>query len=89
VSPLIGAEARYGCESNREVNQAGYPQANFGDERLRLVAGSHIGVIWRRLKLIDTPAMTKDETSKYTLLTPDGKALQFWSSDGSEASTQQ
>ena len=23
------------------------PQANFGDERLRLVAGSHIGVIWR------------------------------------------
>ena len=66
-----------------------YPQANFGDERLRLVAGSHIGVIWRRLKLIDTPAMTKDETSKYTLLTPDGKALQFWSSDGSEASTRQ
>jgi hypothetical protein len=33
--------------------------------------------------------MTKDETSKYTLLTPDGKALQFWSSDGSEASAQQ
>jgi sulfane dehydrogenase subunit SoxC len=31
----------------------------------------------RRLKLIDAPAMTKDETSKYTLLTPDGKALQF------------
>jgi hypothetical protein len=42
----------------------------------------------RRLKLIDTPAMTKDETSKYNLLTPDGKTLQFWSSDGSEASTQ-
>jgi len=33
--------------------------------------------------------MTKDETSKYTLLTPDGKALQFWSSDKSEASTRQ
>ena len=31
----------------------------------------------RRLKLIDAPATTKDETSKYTLLTPDGKALQF------------
>jgi len=42
-----------------------------------------------RLKLIDAPATTKDETSKYTLLTLDGKALQFWSSDGSEASTQQ
>jgi sulfane dehydrogenase subunit SoxC len=31
----------------------------------------------RRLKLIREPAMTKDETSKYTLLQPDGTALQF------------
>jgi sulfane dehydrogenase subunit SoxC len=31
----------------------------------------------RRLKVTDSPVMTKDETSKYTLLTPDGKALQF------------
>jgi sulfane dehydrogenase subunit SoxC len=31
----------------------------------------------RRLKVIDSPVMTKDETSKYTLLEPDGKALQF------------
>jgi sulfane dehydrogenase subunit SoxC len=31
----------------------------------------------RRLKLVDAPAMTKDETSKYTLLQPDGTALQF------------
>jgi len=31
----------------------------------------------RRLKLTNAPVMTKDETSKYTLLTPDGIALQF------------
>lgn len=31
----------------------------------------------RRIKVTDGPVMTKDETSKYTLLTPDGKALQF------------
>jgi sulfane dehydrogenase subunit SoxC len=31
----------------------------------------------RRLKLTAGPAMTKDETSKYTILRDDGKALQF------------
>ena len=31
----------------------------------------------RRLKLVDAPVMTKDETSKYTLLQPDGTSLQF------------
>ncbi|ATQ70681.1 MULTISPECIES: sulfite dehydrogenase [Methylosinus] len=31
----------------------------------------------RRLKLVETPAMTRDETAKYTLLRPDGSALQF------------
>jgi len=31
----------------------------------------------RRLKLVAEPVMTKDETSKYTLLQPDGSALQF------------
>ncbi|WP_245257512.1 sulfite dehydrogenase [Methylocapsa acidiphila] len=31
----------------------------------------------RRIKLTEEPTMTRDETSKYTLLTPDGKALQF------------
>lgn len=31
----------------------------------------------RRLKLVEAPVMTKDETSKYTLLQPDGVALQF------------
>src|SRR5260221_2690432 len=31
----------------------------------------------RRIKLTETPAMTKDETSKYTISLPNGKALQF------------
>jgi sulfane dehydrogenase subunit SoxC len=31
----------------------------------------------RRLKLTEAPVMTKDETSKYTVLLPDGKAWQF------------
>jgi sulfane dehydrogenase subunit SoxC len=31
----------------------------------------------RRVKLIDGPMMTKDETSKYTISLPSGKALQF------------
>jgi sulfane dehydrogenase subunit SoxC len=31
----------------------------------------------RRIKATDGPTMTKDETSKYTMLLPDGKSLQF------------
>src|SRR5271165_3798461 len=31
----------------------------------------------RRIKLIDGPIMTRDETSKYTISLPSGKALQF------------
>jgi sulfane dehydrogenase subunit SoxC len=31
----------------------------------------------RRIKITDGPVMTKDETSKYTMLLPAGKALQF------------
>ena len=31
----------------------------------------------RRLKLVERPVMTRDETAKYTLLRPDGSALQF------------
>jgi sulfane dehydrogenase subunit SoxC len=31
----------------------------------------------RRIKAIEGPMMTKDETSKYTMLLPDGKSLQF------------
>jgi sulfane dehydrogenase subunit SoxC len=31
----------------------------------------------RRIKVTAAPTMTKDETSKYTILLPDGKALQF------------
>jgi sulfane dehydrogenase subunit SoxC len=31
----------------------------------------------RRIKVTEDPTMTKDETSKYTMLLPDGKSLQF------------
>jgi sulfane dehydrogenase subunit SoxC len=38
----------------------------------------NMNVKWlRRLKLTEAPAMTKDETSKYTILLKDGKAWQF------------
>jgi sulfane dehydrogenase subunit SoxC len=38
----------------------------------------NMNVKWlRRIKLIEGPTMTKDETSKYTILLPSGKALQF------------
>jgi sulfane dehydrogenase subunit SoxC len=38
----------------------------------------NMNVKWlRRIKLTEGPTMTKDETSKYTMLEPDGKSLQF------------
>ena len=38
----------------------------------------NMNVKWlRRIKVTDAPTMTKDETSKYTILEPGGKALQF------------
>ncbi|MFL5039400.1 MAG: sulfite dehydrogenase [Xanthobacteraceae bacterium] len=38
----------------------------------------NMNVKWlRRIKLVTEPAMTKDETSKYTVLRQDGKAWQF------------
>ena len=38
----------------------------------------NMNVKWlRRLKLTEGPTMTKDETSKYTMLLHDGKSLQF------------
>ena len=38
----------------------------------------NMNVKWlRRIKVTDSPTMTKDETSKYTILQTDGKALQF------------
>jgi sulfane dehydrogenase subunit SoxC len=38
----------------------------------------NMNVKWlRRLKLTEAPMMTKDETSKYTISLPNGKALQF------------
>jgi sulfane dehydrogenase subunit SoxC len=37
-----------------------------------------MNVKWlRRIKVTERPTMTKDETSKYTILLPGGKALQF------------
>ena len=40
--------------------------------------GGNMAVKWlRRLKVTDQPAMTKDETSKYTELMPEGRAAQF------------
>jgi len=48
---------------------------------LRLLLPGYEGnmnVKWlRRLKLTQRPTMTKDETSKYTILLPSGKSLQF------------
>src|SRR5438132_10709020 len=48
---------------------------------LRLLLPGYEGnmnVKWlRRIKLTEGPTMTKDETSKYTILLPDGKSLQF------------
>src|SRR6478752_7320851 len=38
----------------------------------------NMNVKWlRRIKVTEGPTMTKDETSKYTMLLPDGKSLQF------------
>jgi len=38
----------------------------------------NMNVKWlRRIKLTESPTMTKDETSKYTITLPDGKSLQF------------
>ena len=49
---------------------------------LRLLLPGYEGnmnVKWlRRLKLVEQPVMTKDETSKYTLLLDDGKSWQFF-----------
>jgi len=48
---------------------------------LRLLLPGYEGnmqVKWlRRIKVTEGPMMTKDETSKYTILLPDGKSLQF------------
>ena len=48
---------------------------------LRLLLPGYEGnmnVKWlRRIKVTEQPTMTKDETSKYTISLPDGKALQF------------
>ena len=63
----------YSQNGERLRPQQGYP--------LRLLLPGFEGnmnVKWlRRIKLTEGPTMTKDETSKYTILLPSGKALQF------------
>ena len=63
----------YGQNGEAIRPEQGYP--------LRLVVPGYEGnmcIKWlRRLELSDTPFMTREETSKYTDLLPDGKALQF------------
>ena len=48
---------------------------------IRLLVPGYSGnmnIKWlRRIKLVDAPVMTKDETSKYTILLPTGKAWKF------------
>src|ERR1700716_3001677 len=63
----------YGQNGEAIRPEQGYP--------LRLVIPGFEGntnVKWlRRIKVVDQPYMTKDETSKYTDLMPDGTARQF------------
>jgi sulfane dehydrogenase subunit SoxC len=70
---LDDALLAYGQNGEAIRPEQGYP--------LRLLLPGFEGnsnVKWlRRLKVADQPFMTKDETSKYTELMPDGKAWQF------------
>jgi len=63
----------YGQNGEALRPEQGYP--------LRLMVPGYEGNInikWlRRLEVSDTPFMTREETSKYTDLLPDGKAVQF------------
>ena len=63
----------YGQNGEAIRPEQGYP--------LRLMVPGYEGnmhIKWlRRLELSDTPFMTREETSKYTDLRPDGKAVQF------------
>jgi sulfane dehydrogenase subunit SoxC len=74
----------YGQNGEAIRPEQGYP--------LRLVIPGFEGnmsVKWlRRLKITDQPYMTKDETSKYSELMPDGKAWQFtWVMDAKSVIT--
>jgi len=74
----------YGQNGEALRPEQGYP--------LRLVVPGwegNINVKWlRRIKVTDTPYYTKDETSKYTELMPDGKAWVFtWAMDAKSVIT--
>ncbi len=62
--------------------QNGEPVRPSNGYPMRLLLPGYEGnmqVKWlRRIKLTEGPTMTKDETSKYTILRDDGKALQFY-----------
>ncbi len=80
----LDALIAYGQNGEAIRPEQGYP--------LRLVLPGFEGnmcVKWlRRLKISDQPYMTKDETSKYTDLMPDGKAWQFtWAMDAKSVIT--
>ncbi len=63
------------------IYQNGEPVRPSNGYPMRLLLPGYEGnmnVKWlRRLKLTEGPTMTKDETSKYTILLADGKSLQF------------
>jgi sulfane dehydrogenase subunit SoxC len=63
------------------IYQNGEPVRPSNGYPMRLLLPGYEGnmnVKWlRRLKLTEGPTMTKDETSKYTILLNDGKSLQF------------
>jgi sulfane dehydrogenase subunit SoxC len=63
----------YGQNGEALRPEQGYP--------LRLVVPGWEGIIWvkwlRRLKVVDRPYMTRNETATYTPLMPDGKAWLF------------
>jgi len=70
---LDDALVAYGQNGEALRPEQGYP--------IRLLLPGWEGnssVKWlRRLELVDSPSMTRDETSKYTDLMPDGRARQF------------
>jgi sulfane dehydrogenase subunit SoxC len=63
------------------IYQNGEPVRPSNGYPMRLLLPGYEGnmnVKWlRRIKLTEAPTMTKDETSKYTILLNDGKSLQF------------
>src|ERR1700737_4025955 len=67
----VGVQAIHGLVSCAEGTGVSFSVLLRGYE-------GNMNVKWlRRIKLTEGPTMTKDETSKYTIILPDGKSLQF------------